>query len=65
MVSAYGVLILLCSGIANKSDISYLKNSRAFDVLIYSSQTLLVSDSVGTTSSCLLLAFPLLVKKCW
>ena len=44
---------------SNKSDISYLKTSRAFDVLIHSSQTLLVSDSVGTTSSCSLLAFPL------
>ena len=42
--------------IGNKSDISYLKTSRAFDVLIHSSQTLLVSDSVGTTSSCSLLS---------
>jgi len=40
----------------NKSDISYLKTSRAFDVLIHSSQTLLVSDSVGTTGSYSLLA---------
>ena len=44
----------------NKSDISYLKTSWAFDILIlHSNQTVLVSDSVGTTSSCLLLAFPL------
>ena len=35
----------------NKSDISYLKTSRTFDVPIHSSQTLLISDSVGTTSS--------------
>jgi len=35
----------------NKSDISYLKTSRAFDVLIHSSQTLFFSDSVGTTST--------------
>jgi len=46
----------------NKSDISYLKTSRAFDVLIHSSQTLLVSNSVGTTSSRSLQAFPLSVS---
>ena len=46
----------------NKSDISYLKTSRSFDVLIHSSQTLLVSDTVGTTSSCSLLAFLLSVS---
>ena len=40
-----------CNCMRNKSNISYLKNIRAFDVLIHSSQTLLVSDSVGTTSS--------------
>jgi len=32
--------------------------TRAFDVPIHSSQTLLVSDSVGTTSSC---SLPLLL----
>jgi len=51
-----------CNCMRNKSDISYLKTSRAFDVLIHSSQTLLVSDSVGTMSSCSLLAFPLSVS---
>ena len=36
----------------NKSDILYLKTSRAFDVLIHSGKpnSQLVSDSVGTTS---------------
>ena len=46
----------------NKSDISYLKTGRAFDIPIHSSQTLLVSNSVGTMNSCSLLAFLLLVS---
>jgi len=38
------------------------KTSRAFDVLIHSSQTLLISNSVGTMRCCSLLVFPLLVS---
>jgi len=60
----------LCEGSVKniKSDISYPKTSLAFDVLIHSrallaaQHSLLVGDSVGITSSCSLLAFPLSVN---
>jgi len=55
----------LCMEI-NKSDISYLKlgGPLMFNLLKSSpgSHFLLVSDSVGTTSSCSLLVFPLSVS---